>query len=100
MGNIIVDSFIKNHGKDAYINIAKKIKQELDNSNLNIIFDDNYINYIFEYATYLYCGIDNDKINLIIDKMGNCKIPNINNLNITNTHKSSLDLIINLFKNK
>lgn len=77
MENFIVNSFIKNYGNETFLEIKNMIKQEIDISSKNIDYNDKYVQYLFEFAAYEHCGIEFDKIELMINKMGNTYVPNI-----------------------
>lgn len=95
MEKYIIDSFIKRHGKAIFNNIKTMIQNEIEYSKSNIIFDDEYLSYIFEIATYEYCGIETEKIPSFISRMGNKYIPNIPYSKISTTHKNSINTIKN-----
>ena len=92
MENFIVNTFIKKYGNQAFFEIKALIKKELKTN--NITFDnDKYIQYLFEFATYEYCGIEFNKIELMIKKMGNTYIPNIPISKFYEIHKKSIQKI-------
>lgn len=77
MENFIVNSFIKKYGNETFLEIKSIIEKEIDISKKDIIYSDKYIQYIFEFAAYEFCGIAFNKIELMINKMGNTYVPNI-----------------------
>lgn len=90
MENFIVDSFIKKYGKQTFSEIKTIIKAELEKNNISTNFDDNYVQYIFEIAAYEYCGIEKNKIALMINKMGNTFVPTISIEDLKNIHNNSI----------
>lgn len=93
MENFIVNSFIKKYGNENFLEIKNMIKEEIDTSNKNIVYNDTYIQYIFEFAAYEYCGIAFDKIELMINKMGNTYVPNMPINEMYKTHIKSIKKI-------
>lgn len=93
MEKYIIDSFIKRHGKPIFNDIKTMIQNEIEHSKANIIFDDDYLSYIFEIATYEYCGIEEKKIPTFINRMGNKYVPNISFEDLKCIHKKSIKLI-------
>ena len=90
MENFIVNSFIKKYGNETFTEIKNMIKSEIDTSNKNIDYNDKYIQYIFEFAAYEYCGIEFNKIELMINKMGNSYVPTISINELYKIHKNSI----------
>jgi hypothetical protein len=93
MEKYIMNSFIKNHSENTFNNIKKMIQNELRNSNTKIVLNDAYLSYIFEIATYEYCGIESNKIPIFISRMGNNYIPSIEYTKLKEIHKDSINKI-------
>ena len=75
MEKTIINSFIKKHGENTFNEIKKLIYDETSQNKES--YSEEYITYIFEIATYKYCGIEDEKIPTVISKMGNTFIPKI-----------------------
>lgn len=88
-----MESFIKKHGEKIFNNIKDMILNEIKNSNTKIIFNDTYLSYIFEVATYEYCGIESNKIPIFISRMGNTYVPDIEYNKLKEIHKDSINKI-------
>ena len=93
MENFIVNSFIEKYGNETFNEIKNIIKSEIDTNNKNIDYNDKYIQYLFEFAAYEYCGIEFNKIELMINKMGNPYVPNIPINELYKIHKNSIQKI-------
>lgn len=89
-----MDAFIKKHGNEIFSDIKNKIQNELKCSTSAVTFNDNYLSYIFEIATYEYCGIEDKKIPIFISKMGNNYKPEISYTELKEIHKKSIQEII------
>lgn len=92
MEKYIIDSFIKKHGENIFTEIKKKIYEEMKENKED--FSDEYLSYIFEVATYEYCGIEKDKIPTFINKMGNTFIPKMPFNELRKIHQKSITEII------
>lgn len=92
MEKYIIDSFINKHGKNIFNEIRKMIYEEMTENKSD--FNDEYLSYIFEIATYEYCGIEKEKIPVFISKMGNNFIPKIPYNELRKTHQNSINEII------
>lgn len=92
MEKYIIDSFINKHGENIFNGIKKIIYEEMTENKED--FNDEYLSYIFEIATYEYCGIEKDKIPTFINKMGNTFIPQIPYNQLRKIHQKSITQII------
>lgn len=92
MEKYIIDSFIKKHGENIFTEIKKMIYDEMPKN--EDVFNDEYLSYIFEIATYEYCGIEKEKIPIFISKMGNKFIPKISYNELIKIHHKSITEII------
>lgn len=90
-----MDAFIKKHGNKIFEDIKNMIQNELIDSTSAVEFNDNYLSYIFELATYKYCGIEDEKIPIFIHKMGNTYVPEISYTELKKIHQKSIQEIIN-----
>lgn len=89
-----MDAFIKKHGNEIFSDIKNMIQNELECSTSAVTFNDNYLSYIFELATYKYCGIEDEKIPIFINKMGNNYKPEISYTELKKIHQKSIQEII------
>lgn len=94
MEKYIIDAFINKHGKKIFNDIKTMIQNELKYSKSAVAFNDNYLSYIFEIATYEYCGIEDKKIPTFISKMGNDYTPEISYTELKEIHQKSIQEII------
>lgn len=92
MEKYIIDSFIKKHGENIFTEIKKMIYDEMTENKES--FNDEYLSYIFEIATYEYCGIEKEKLPIFISKMGNNFVPKIPYNELINIHQKSITEII------
>lgn len=89
-----MDAFIKKHRNKIFSDIKNMIQNEIIDSS-TVEFNDNYLSYIFELATYKYCGIEDEKIPIFIHKMGNTYVPEISYTELKKIHQRSIQEIIN-----
>lgn len=92
MEKYIIDSFINRQGEKIFNKIKKMIYEEMTENRED--FNDDYLSYIFEIATYEYCGIEKEKIPIFISKMGNNFIPKIPYNELRKKHLNSISEII------
>lgn len=92
MEKYIIDSFINKHGENIFTEIKKMIYDEMEEN--KEYFNDEYLSYIFEIATYEYCGIEKEKIPVFISKMGNKFISKIPYSELIQIHQKSINKII------
>ena len=92
MEKYIIDSFINKHGENIFKEIKNMIYEEMTENKED--FNDDYLSYIFEIATYEYCGIEKEKIPVFISKMGNNFIPKIPYNDLRKKHLNSITEII------
>lgn len=93
MNKYILESFKEKYGHNVFNKIKESIKNEVKNSKLSIVIDDNYLLYIFEIAILEKCEVEDDKIVNIIKRMGNEYIPEISLSEIQKIHIDSIKLI-------
>lgn len=92
MEKYIINSFINKHGENIFNKIKSMIYEEMTEDKDD--FNDDYLSYIFEIATYEYCGIEKEKIPVFISKMGNKFVPKIPYNELRKKHLNSINEII------
>lgn len=92
MEKYIIDSFIKKYGEEVFSEIKKNINDEMEEN--KEFFNNEYLSYIFEIATYEYCGIEKEKIPIFIRKMGNQFIPKTPYNELIKMHEKTIVEII------
>lgn len=95
----MLSSFKKKIGSSAFHTIETMIQEELQNSKINIVYNAEYLLYLFEIAILKNCEIEGKAIPKIIASMGNPYTPAIDFQQLQSIHQNSIQLMISYFNN-
>ena len=77
MENFLLDRFIETHGNNVFSDIKNCMKEELLENNLIELWCDDYAHFLFDFTFYNHCGIEANKVPIMISGLGNKYLPNI-----------------------
>lgn len=97
MENFLLDRFIEKHGNNVFSDIKKCMKEELLKNDLIDLWCDDYAHFLFDFTFYNHCGIEPNKVPIMINGLGNKYLPDIPMEKIKQIHKKSMKKIIDYF---